>query len=30
MFTTTLYFFVLLASLYVVGWQLGEATRQEP
>lgn len=30
MFTTTLYFFVLLGSLYVVGWQLGEATRQEP
>lgn len=29
MFTTTLYFFVLLGSLYVVGWQLGEATRQE-
>jgi uncharacterized membrane protein len=27
MFTTTLSFFVLLASLYVVGWQLGEATR---
>lgn len=26
MFTTTLSFFVLLGSLYVVGWQLGEAT----
>lgn len=30
MFTSTLYFFVLLGSLYVVGWQLGEATRREP
>jgi uncharacterized membrane protein len=30
MFTTTLSFFVLLASLYIVGWQLGEATRHEP
>jgi uncharacterized membrane protein len=29
MFTTTLSFFVLLGSLYIVGWQLGEATRQE-
>lgn len=29
MFITTLYFFVLLGSLYVVGWQLGETTRQE-
>jgi len=29
MFTTTASFFVLLSSLYVVGWQLGEATRQE-
>lgn len=29
MFTTTLSFFVLLGSLYVVGWQLGEATRHE-
>ncbi len=27
MFTTTLSFFVLLGSLYIVGWQLGEATR---
>jgi uncharacterized membrane protein len=26
MFTTTLSFFVLIGSLYVVGWQLGEAT----
>jgi len=30
MFTTTLSFFVLLGSLYVVGWQFGEATHQEP
>lgn len=29
MFTATFGFFVLLGSLYVVGWQLGEATRQE-
>jgi len=29
MFTTTLSFFVLLGSLYVVGWQIGEATRHE-
>lgn len=29
MFTTTLSFFVLLGSLYIVGWQLGEATRHE-
>jgi uncharacterized membrane protein len=29
MFTTTLSFFILLGSLYVVGWQFGEATRQE-
>jgi len=29
MFTTTLSFFVLLGSLYVVGWQLGEATHQD-
>jgi uncharacterized membrane protein len=29
MFTTTASFFVLLGSLYIVGWQLGEATRQE-
>ncbi|HSX06207.1 MAG TPA: DUF1361 domain-containing protein [Candidatus Saccharimonadia bacterium] len=29
MFTTTGTFFVLLGSLYVVGWQLGEATRQD-
>lgn len=29
MFTTTISFFVLLGSLYVVGWQLGEATRHE-
>lgn len=28
MFTTTISFFVLLGSLYVVGWQLGEATHQ--
>lgn len=27
-FSTTLSFFVLLGSLYIVGWQLGEATRQ--
>lgn len=27
MFSMTLSFFVLLGSLYVVGWQLGEATR---
>jgi uncharacterized membrane protein len=30
MFTTTLSFFVLLGSLYVVGWQLGEATHRNP
>jgi len=32
MFTTTISFFVLLGSLYVVGWQLGEAVsgRSEP
>lgn len=29
MFTTTVSFFVLLGSLYVVGWQLGEATRND-
>jgi len=29
MFTTTISFFVLISSLYVVGWQLGEATKQE-
>jgi uncharacterized membrane protein len=29
LFTTTISFFVLLGSLYIVGWQLGEATRQE-
>jgi uncharacterized membrane protein len=29
MFTTTFSFFVLLGSLYIVGWQLGEATRQD-
>jgi uncharacterized membrane protein len=29
LFTTTASFFVLLGSLYVVGWQFGEATRQE-
>lgn len=29
MFTATFGFFVLLGSSYVVGWQLGEATRQE-
>lgn len=28
--STTLSFFLLLGSLYVVGWQLGEATRHEP
>jgi uncharacterized membrane protein len=28
MFTTTISFFVLLGSLYAVGWQIGEATRQ--
>ncbi len=27
-FTTTLSFFILLGSLYLVGWQIGEATRQ--
>ncbi len=27
--STTVSFFVLLGSLYVVGWQLGEATRQQ-
>jgi uncharacterized membrane protein len=30
MFTTTFSFFVLLGSLYVVGWQFGEATRATP
>jgi uncharacterized membrane protein len=30
MFTTTISFFVLLGSLYIVGWQLGEATHQNP
>jgi uncharacterized membrane protein len=30
MFTTTLSFFVLLGSVYVVGWQLGEATNNPP
>lgn len=29
MFTTTFSFFILLGSLYLVGWQLGEATHQE-
>jgi len=29
MFTTTGSFFVLLGSLYVVGWQLGEATKHD-
>lgn len=29
MFTTTLSFFVLLGSLYVVGWQLAEASHDE-
>jgi uncharacterized membrane protein len=29
MLTTTLTFFVLIGSLYVVGWQLGEATRPQ-
>lgn len=29
MFTTTLSFFVLLGSFYMVGWQVGEATRQD-
>lgn len=29
LFTITVSFFILLSSLYVVGWQLGEATRQE-
>jgi uncharacterized membrane protein len=28
MYTTTLSFFVLLASLYLVGWQIAEAARQ--
>ncbi len=28
MFTTTVSFFVLLSSLYLVGWQLGEVTRE--
>lgn len=28
-FTTTLSFFVLLTSLYIVGWQIGRATRQD-
>jgi uncharacterized membrane protein len=30
MFTTTISFFVLLGSLYIVGWQLGEATHRNP
>ena len=32
MFTTTISFFVLIGSLYVVGWQLGEAIsgKREP
>lgn len=30
MFTTTLSFFVLLGSLYVIGWQFGEAMQDEP
>jgi len=30
MFTTTVSFFVLLGSLYVVGWQFGEAVHREP
>ena len=30
MFTTTLSFFILLGSLYIVGWQLGEAMQDEP
>jgi uncharacterized membrane protein len=29
LFTTTASFFILLGSLYIVGWQFGEATRQE-
>lgn len=29
MFTTSLSFFVLLASLYTVGWQIGEATHKD-
>lgn len=29
-FSVTLSFFVLLGSLYAVGWQIGEATRQKP
>ena len=29
MFSMTFSFFVLLGSLYVVGWQLGEATRSD-
>lgn len=29
LFTTTISFFILLGSLYIVGWQLGEATRQK-
>lgn len=29
MFTTTISFFVLLSSLYIVGWQVGEATHEE-
>jgi len=29
MFSTTISFFILIGSLYVVGWQLGEATRFE-
>ncbi len=27
--TTTLSFFILLGSLYIVGWQIGEATREK-
>ncbi len=30
MFSTTLSFFILLGSLYIVGWQLGEATHPAP
>ena len=29
MFTTTLSFFILLGSLYLVGWQFGDATHRE-
>lgn len=30
MYTTTFSFFVLIGSLYAVGWKIGEATRPEP